>query len=129
MGVRGFGHINLRAPRALLDQLYVFYTDVVGLTAGPRPPFPRFGYWLYVGELDIVHLIEASPDENRATGIVTTIDHIAFLCEGHEVFERRLQQQDITYRVATVPLTGQLQLVLKDPAGNTVELNFPGADG
>jgi len=126
MGVRGFGHINLRAPRALLDQLYVFYTDVVGLTAGARPPFPRFGYWLYAGELDIVHLIEASPDENRATGVVTTIDHIAFLCEGHEVFERQLQQQNMPYRVATVPLTGQLQLILKDPAGNTVELNFPG---
>ena len=27
-----------------------FYRDVVGLTVGERPPFRRFGYWLYGGE-------------------------------------------------------------------------------
>lgn len=124
MGTIGFAHINLRAPRALLDQLYAFYTTIVGLTEGPRPPFPRFGYWLYSGKQDIVHLIEASPEETRTTGITTTIDHMAFLCEGRGAFESRLQQQGIPYKVASVPLTGQVQLVIKDPAGNTVELNF-----
>ena len=75
-----------------------------------------------------MHLIEASPDENRATGVVTTIDHIAFRCEGSAEFEYRLQQQGMQYKVSTVPLTGQRQLILKDPAGNTVELNFAGKE-
>jgi glyoxylase I family protein len=128
MGTIGFGHVNLRTQRPLLDQLYDFYTSVVGLAEGPRPPFARFGYWLYADGQDIVHLIEASLEEKRATGITTTIDHIAFRCEGRDEFEKRLEQQGVQYRVATVPLTGQLQLVLKDPAGNTVELNFPATE-
>jgi catechol 2,3-dioxygenase-like lactoylglutathione lyase family enzyme len=127
MGPIGFGHINLRAPRALLDQLYVFYTTVVGLTEGKRPPFNRFGYWLYLGEHDLVHLIEASPEEQRATNVVTTIDHVAFVCEGLAEVESRLKQLGIAYQTAQVPLTGQLQLVIKDPAGNKVELNFSSA--
>ncbi len=125
MSILGFGHVNMRARRALLDQLYAFYTSVVGLTPGERPPFARFGYWLYAGGQDIVHLIEASPDEQRATHVITTIDHIAFRCEGAEQYQARLEQLGIPFRVASVPLTGQLQLVLKDPAGVTVELNFP----
>lgn len=128
MGVVGFGHVNLRAPRPLLEQLFQFYTGVVGLEPGPRPPFNRSGYWLYSAGHDIIHLIEASADEHRTTGISTTIDHIAFLCEGRAGYERRLQSAGIAYEVATVPLTGQLQLVLKDPAGNKVELNFSNAE-
>lgn len=127
MGTIGFGHINLRAPRPLLDELFDFYTSVVGLAEGERPPFARFGYWLYAGGQDIVHLIEASPDENRATSIITTFDHVAFLCEGPETFEALLQKRGIHYKTATIPVTGQLQLALKDPAGNTVELNFSSA--
>ena len=34
----------------MLDELRDFYRDVVGLTVGDRPPFRRFGYWLYSGE-------------------------------------------------------------------------------
>lgn len=124
MATLGFGHVNLRAQRPLLDELHTFYTQVVGLEAGPRPPFARFGYWLYAGGQDIVHLIEASPDEQRATHTSTVIDHIAFRCDAPEETQSRLDQLGIAYKVATVPLTGQKQLVLKDPAGHTVELNF-----
>ncbi len=50
MTVRGFDHYNLRADRAVLDELRDFYRDVVGLAVGDRPPFRRFGYWLYSGD-------------------------------------------------------------------------------
>lgn len=128
MGTIGFGHVNMRAPRALLEQLYGFYTSVVGLTPGERPPFARHGYWLYAGGQDILHLLEASPDEQRATHVTTTIDHIAFRCQDHEHYQARLEQLGIPFRVTRVPLTGQLQLVIKDPAGVIVELNFPAPD-
>lgn len=117
-------HINLRAPRPLLDQLFAFYTEVVGLTDGERPPFKRPGYWLYAGGRDVMHLLEASPDEERRVNVRTTIDHIAFACEGYVEFEQRLQQLGVGYQATTIPLTRQQQLVLRDPAGNTVELNF-----
>lgn len=127
-GPLGFGHVNLRTQRPLLDKLHAFYTGVVGLADGPRPPFSRFGYWLYAGGADVLHLIEASPDEQRLAGVRTTIDHLAFRCAGARDYEARLQRLGVAYRVGHVPLTGQYQLVLDDPAGNAVELNFASAD-
>ena len=63
MPVHAFDHYNLRAPRALLDELCAFYRDVVGLTVGERPPFRRFGYWLYAGVRPVLHLGEADPQD------------------------------------------------------------------
>ena len=40
-----------------LEATKAFYTDVVGLTAGDRPPLPFPGYWLYCGGVPTVHLI------------------------------------------------------------------------
>ena len=58
MPVLGLSHFNLRASRPLLDKLKDFYVDVVGLRPGFRPPFQRFGYWLYAGDSDVLHLTE-----------------------------------------------------------------------
>ena len=38
MKVTGFAHYNLRAPRQLLDELLLFYTQGVGLKQRERPP-------------------------------------------------------------------------------------------
>jgi catechol-2,3-dioxygenase len=123
-----FGHYNLRAPRALLDELRSFYTEVVGLEPGPRPPFQRFGYWLYAGGRDVLHLSECEPGESRATstGPATTFDHAAFRCSGRAQYERLLAERGIRFRRAQVPETGQVQLFFIDPAGNGVELGFDG---
>ncbi|ROH87020.1 diguanylate cyclase [Pseudomethylobacillus aquaticus] len=127
MSTLGIAHINIRAPRALLEQLHAFYREVVGLQDGPRPPFTRFGYWLYAGGHDVLHLIEASPEEQRLVNVITTVDHIAFKCTDLPETTRGLQQRGIPYRVTAIPLSQQQQIVLKDPAGNTVELNFADA--
>jgi catechol-2,3-dioxygenase len=124
----GFSHYNLRGPRALMEQLRTFYTEVVGLQAGERPPFPSFGHWLYAGGRDVLHLSEARPGEERAIGVAGTFDHVAFECTGRADTERRLTSLGVSYRVARVPLTGQVQLFFTDPAGNGVELNFPASE-
>ncbi|OYU41562.1 MAG: diguanylate cyclase, partial [Burkholderiales bacterium PBB4] len=59
MPVHGFNHFNLRAPQPLLDRIRDFYVDVLGMKAGWRPPFPFPGYWLYLEEHAILHLVEA----------------------------------------------------------------------
>lgn len=124
MSALGFSHYNLRAPRALLDELRDFYCDVVGLTVGQRPPFRSFGYWLYAGDHAVLHLSEAAPDENRPAQPVGTFDHAAFRCTDRAAYENKLRSQGIKYRVAIVPATQQLQIFITDPAGNGVELNF-----
>lgn len=128
MSIVGFSHYNLRAPRGLLEELRDFYRDVVGLAVGPRPPFRSFGYWLYAGGSDILHLTETSPGESRSTQAVTTFDHVAFQCVDRSVVERRLAACRCAYETSHVPQTGQVQLFFSDPAGNGVELNFASVD-
>lgn len=124
MTVIGFSHYNLRAPRELLDRLRDFYCEVVGLQQGERPPFASFGYWLYAGAQDVLHLSEAEPGEARQVQVTGTFDHVAFRCTDLTGTEAKLRQQGIAYERAQVPRTGQIQLFFHDPAGNGVELNF-----
>lgn len=125
MAVLGFSHYNLRAPRVMLDRLRDFYVEVVGLQAGPRPPFRSFGYWLYAGGEPVLHLSEASPGEARDTpGGATTFDHAAFRCSELAATEHRLAERGIAFERAEVPTTGIVQLFFSDPAGNGVELGF-----
>lgn len=39
MSIRGIGHVNLRAPAAMIERLRLFYIDVVDLREGARPVF------------------------------------------------------------------------------------------
>ena len=128
MSVRGFDHYNLRAARPVLEELRDFYRDVVGLTVGERPPFRRFGYWLYAGDTAVLHLSEADETETRSRTAVTTFAHAAFNCTGRAEFERRLKALGIPYRTARVPLLNIAQLFFHDPAGNGVELQFDASE-
>jgi extradiol dioxygenase family protein len=127
MAILDFNHLNLRAPPALLEKLRAFYCDVLGLTAGYRPPVNSVGYWLYAGERVVLHLSTALPEEPQPTEATTTFNHIAFSCADVTAFEQRLKQHGVSYRVGGMQL-GQIQIFLKDPAGNGVELNFASAD-
>ena len=127
MPIQAFDHYNLRAARAVLDQLCAFYCDVVGLRVGERPPFRRFGYWLYAGDRAVLHLSEADGGEARPSGTTNTFAHAAFNGTERAAFEQRLNERGIMFRVAQVPLTGQVQLFFHDPVGNGVELQFEAA--
>jgi catechol-2,3-dioxygenase len=120
----GFSHYNLRAPRAMLEELRSFYSEVVGLEVGPRPPFRSFGYWLYAGPQAILHLSEARPGESRPAQPIGTFDHAAFRCTDRAAYERELTKRGIRFTTALVPETGVSQIFITDPAGNGVELNF-----
>ena len=128
MPVLGLSHFNLRASRPLLDKLKDFYVDVVGLRPGFRPPFQRFGYWLYAGDTDVLHLTEADGSERQVLDVLTTLDHVALKCAGRATYEAALSQHGVLYKVASVPHTQQIQLFFDDPAGNGVELIFADTD-
>jgi catechol 2,3-dioxygenase-like lactoylglutathione lyase family enzyme len=107
MPVTGFNHFNLRASRPILDVLRDFYITVVGLELGYRPPFKSFGYWLYVGSRELLHLTEAAPDEHRPLNVRNTFDHMALSCTGLVAFEKRLRECGVEYTKDEVPLSGQ----------------------
>jgi catechol-2,3-dioxygenase len=120
----GFNHYNLRAPRALLDKLKDFYCEIIGLTVGERPAFRSFGYWLYAGDRDVLHLSETAPGEVRATHVATTFDHVAFTCTDPVGMEEILVSRRIEFGERFIDQTGIKQIFFRDPAGNGVELNF-----
>jgi catechol-2,3-dioxygenase len=124
----GFAHYNLRAPRDLLDRLRDFYCDVVGLTAGPRPPFTSHGHWLYAADHDVLHLSELTTSCFSLQHVHTTFDHAAFRATDREGVEKKLRQLEIPFHTDRIPETGQYQIFFKDPAGNGVEMNFASAD-
>lgn len=124
MPVAGLNHFNLRAPHALLEELRRFYTEVIGLEEGPRPPLRSRGHWLYAQGRDILHLTESGPDETRALCVATTFDHVAFTCTDADAMQARLSRHGTDYTVDDVPATAQKQVFLRDPAGNGIELNF-----
>lgn len=128
MAVTGFNHYNLRADRPTLDALRDFYVDIVGLQQGFRPPFKSFGYWLYAGTQDVLHLTEARPDESRPSNVANTFDHVAFSCADALEMERHLTDANVAFTREYVPLTGRVQIFFNDPCGNGVELNFAQAE-
>ncbi|HET7921633.1 MAG TPA: VOC family protein [Gammaproteobacteria bacterium] len=130
MNITGLDHYNLRVPQGLLDSVCRFYADVLKLVPGPRPPFRSSGRWLYAADQPLLHLTGFEPDETPQAGTPGTgwFNHVAFRCEDLAAAEARLKAHGVAYQRDEVPLLGQVQLFLTDPAGIGVELNFITAD-
>ncbi len=128
MPTTGFAHYNLKAPRALLDELRDFYCEVVGLAIGYRPPFSHYGHWLYVADHDVLHLSELTDGAFSPEKVHTTFNHVAFRATDRAGVEAKLTRLGIAFHTDLIPVSGQYQIFFKDPAGNGVELNFVSAD-
>jgi len=126
MGVLALNHINIRAPRPVLEEVRNFYMEVIGLTEGFRPDVPIHGYWLYLGDLPVLHLMEWSDITEPPTFERGYLDHVAFSCDGLEDFINKLKNLDVVYTRRDFDLNGGIftQLEVTDPVGNGVELNF-----
>ena len=126
MGILAFNHINIRAPRPVLEEVRNFYLEVIGLTEGFRPDVPIHGYWLYLGDLPVLHLMEWSDITEPPTFERGYLDHVAFSCDGLEDFINKLKNLGVVYTRRDFDLDGGIftQLEVTDPVGNGVELNF-----
>lgn len=124
MAVTGFNHYNLRASREQMEVLREFYCNVVGLRLGERPGLTSFGYWLYAGAKDVLHLSEIKTGEQPALNTQTTFDHVAFTCTDYDATIQHLDAQQVKYGTRSVSATGVKQIFFKDPYGNGVEFNF-----
>lgn len=136
-------HFSIRTTD--LEASRLFYAEILGLTVGPRPPFPFPGAWMYRGPHDdvanaVVHLIGI--DRNDPNGLKQylgerdetslsgsgAVDHIAFFADGLATMHAHLKAHGITCRERTVPAIGLHQLFLDDPSGVVIELNYPAAE-
>lgn len=115
-------HINIKAPKQLLEKEKQFYCDILGLKPGYRPISRNNGYWLYAGENPLVHLTEIEYD--HAPDSSSYLDHVAFRLNGLDAFERKLNSLGIEYSKQAITEIGLVQLFLKSPAGIRIETNF-----
>ncbi len=121
--ILSINHIQLVAEKDLVLKLRDFYCDVVGLTEGFRPPFERFGFWLYIEDKDVLHLITPKEGDGRSLQ-KSSFDHVAFKTANYEAVLKKLKSLNISFEEKPVPGIAVHQIFLNDPAGNRVELNF-----
>jgi catechol 2,3-dioxygenase-like lactoylglutathione lyase family enzyme len=133
-------HFSIRTTD--MEATRVFYEAALGVTVGPRPPFPFPGMWLYNGSHDqvanaLVHVI--GMDLNDPDGLKQylgdrdvsslkgsgAVDHIALFDTGLEAKLAHLAKLGIAVRERTVPAIGLHQLFMDDPNGVVIELNYP----
>jgi len=133
INLKQLNHYNIRVPPELLEKTRTFYTEVIGLKEGWAPgPMAFKVHWLYLGDQPVLHLnghsdLQLSSDlAPRATG---WLDHIAFSCSDHKSAKARLDEFGVPYVCNEFPHFGIVQLMLRDPVGIQIELNFTGEIG
>ena len=123
MPVTEINHVNFRTDRETMHQLRDFYCDIVGLTVGKRVASTSYGYWLYIGDNDVVHLAGYKTPEPPPLHVHGPFDHVSFTFTDMPAMEAHLKANDIVF-TTRILASGVRQINLKDPAGNGVELNF-----
>ncbi len=127
MALNALNHYTIKPVD--LEATRKFYSEILGLPVGDRPPLGFPGYWLYCGDVPTVHLVGPKAEDvgkpARRPGATGLLDHIAFSCTGLREIRARLADHGVGYTERVVPRDGQTQLFLYDPDGIAVELNFP----
>ena len=119
MPVQWLDHYNI-APRDL-EATTRFYTEIIGLTNGYRPPFGVPGAWLYCGDRAVVHLLPLASAQDGSTG---RLDHIAFWASDLPKTVENLRRHDCKFQIRTIASAGIHQLFVRDPDGIQVEMSF-----
>ena len=114
-------HVNIQTTDC--PRLAKFYTAVLGLKAGPRPPVRSPGVWLYLDDIPLLHLNERD-HEPSATNTRPGIHHFALTASGLDHFLRHLREHKVAYHVQVVPKLQTRLVKLTDPDGNHLEILF-----
>jgi catechol 2,3-dioxygenase-like lactoylglutathione lyase family enzyme len=120
MPVTAFQHVNSRS--ADVERTKDFYVRL-GLRVGDRPPFASRGYWMYLGDQPVLHLVQRKDGEPAQEGS-GNLDHVAFQATDLEGTRRLLAEAGLSFREAVVPRDHTVQIFVRDPDGIQVELNF-----
>jgi catechol 2,3-dioxygenase-like lactoylglutathione lyase family enzyme len=124
MPAQSLNHFTIKVRD--LEATKRFYTEIVGLTVGDRPPLDFAGYWLYCGDVPTVHLIYNRTGDKPIEGVPETgrLDHIAFASTGLQDIRTKLQLHGIEYEESVLPRMNMTQLFYRDPDGIAIEMNF-----
>jgi len=123
-----------------IDATRDWYACVLGMTSGPHPDFGFPVHWMYLGEVDVVHigpsakmageiqkkyLGRTSQKSEQGTG---AIDHIAFRATGLRDMLHHLRGEGIPFTQRRANGQALFQLFFFDPNGIKIELNYDAAE-
>ena len=122
-----------------IDATRDWYARVLGMKPGPHPDFGFPVHWMYLGDVDIVHigpsakqageiqkkyLGRTSQDSGSGTG---ALDHIAFRATGLRTMLEHLRAERVPCTQRRANGQALFQLFLYDPNGVKIELNYAAA--
>ena len=119
--LQALDHVTVRSTD--LERTLAFYQRLLGLRAGPRPPFGVPGAWLYAGRRALLHVVERPVD-----GRGGAIDHVAIAAVGRVAISTRLAAAGVPFDLVALPDGSALQMFLRDPDGARIELVFKQAE-
>jgi catechol 2,3-dioxygenase-like lactoylglutathione lyase family enzyme len=118
MKVTRFHHVSVNSNGSSLEEMAAFYRGLLGLADLPRPEIPGVpGYWQALGDQQL-HLVGAP---SRGTGIDPTGHHFCVAVENLDEAVAELDHRGIEY-IRDVQGESTVQIWIRDPAGNTIEL-------
>jgi catechol 2,3-dioxygenase-like lactoylglutathione lyase family enzyme len=124
MAIEKLDHYTIRTED--LEATRRFYTEVLGLSVGPRPAFTFPGLWLYAGRDPMVHVIGVEPAAAaRSDDGTGRLDHVAFMGSDIAAMRERFRASGTAFQERLVPTLNLEQIFVRDPNGIKVELNFP----
>jgi catechol 2,3-dioxygenase-like lactoylglutathione lyase family enzyme len=123
-----------------IDATRDWYARVLGMKSGPHPDFGFPVHWMYVGQVDVVHI---GPSAKRAGEIqkkylgrtsqasaqgTGAIDHIAFRASGLRQMLEHLHAEGVAFSQRRANGQALFQLFFYDPNGIKIELNYDAAE-
>jgi lactoylglutathione lyase len=120
MRATGFTHVSVHAHD--LDESVRFYQDLFGMEEIPAPGFPFPVRWLRVGDLQL-HLFQSEDPAPQGHHFGIEVDDFEATYE--KVGEMGAQIEEGYFSNVYELPDGAVQIYVRDPAGNMVEVNWP----
>ena len=123
-----------------IDATRDWYARVLGMRSGPHPDFGFPVHWMYIGDVDVVHIgpsaRQAGEIQKKYLGRTSqasahgtgAIDHIAFRATGLRSMLEHLKRERVPFSQRRANGQALFQLFFYDPNGIKIELNYDGAE-
>jgi catechol 2,3-dioxygenase-like lactoylglutathione lyase family enzyme len=122
MPLRRIDHITLNSSD--LARTCAFYAEALGFDVQKMEGRGLTGAWMLLDGHPYVHLVSRAPEQSPgASGLV---DHFALEATGPSEMRERLKNAGVSFRENPLPEFDIHQIIVHDPDGVKVELNFRG---